>query len=634
MQSENLKSNFINNQKNIIMKSLKITHVIKALVLVVIMSFTVGNVAAQNHSVTVKINYLPVIVPNTPSTLPNIYNVCEYVPVDLQNIYVAHVDTNGVALASTDYTLVFDTLDNFSTPITTYTLKSDGPKTIYAKVTMNNSLACSNDTFSFVLNPRPEPVFTTQTVSTCYGVNADLTTAILSITDGGANPSIEFSRDSATFVSIADSANYDATVLGGTNGGDYKFYARIANTDAGSGCYSLIMPFILHIDTMPTLTLTAAASSNATEVCDGTTINLESFVSSVSPSTGTTLEFSIGDVNFTPALSGTAATNYLVSQNSTIQTSLNIFVRAKMNSTGCVSVNDSVRGFSLKVNPMPKLVLTTNTSSDTVCDATTINLEDHVTSYTSGATLQFSSNVNFTDTIEGAAATSYVLNLGNTTEQTRQFFVRAVMPGSNCVTVTDSIKNFILKIEPVPTIQTITAGGLGNACSNNIITYEVPSQVNVTYAWTVINSPTDGTIQGSGTGAKDSVLWAGANPAAQVQVVYTLTTNGKACSRTATENVTVLQSPTDVNLTIVSGNSETCDDGTNQIQLRVNVTDGAPNFIVDYSWSPDSGTGSVIVNTTAVTGTTFNVTLPNKGVDYTYTINKVTDANGCKLVLP
>ncbi len=623
-----IKVKFYDIQKNTIMKNLKTTHVFKTLLLIAIMGFTIGNAMAQVRSITVRMNYLPVIVPKAPDTVPNIYNVCQHVPLNLKSLYVSEVDTNGTALADTNYTLVFSTQPNFSSLITgpnyTFTLPDGNSQTIYAKVTMNNSLACENDTFSFVLNAKPLPVFTTQNLTACYGIKIDLTNAVQSLTSGGVNPLIEFSTDSANFAAIANPASYDATILGGVNGGNYMHYARVANTDPNIGCYSSILPFNVHIDTMPTLTLTTVATSGTAEICDGTTINLESFISSVSPATGTTLEFSISDTAFTSPLSGTAATAYVLTQNNTAQSPLTIYVRAKMNSTNCVGVNAGVQNFTLLINPMPKLVLTATANGDSVCDATTINLENYISSYTSGATLQFSSNVNFTDTIEGAAATAYALNLGNTSTQDRQFFVRAVLAASGCITVTDSVKNFTIKINPAPTTQTITSSLPANGCSSNIIAYSIPSQAGVTYQW----SFTGGTLQGSGIGTADSVLWGAANPTALAQVVYALTTGTKACSRTATQNVDVKQSPTDVNLAIVAGTTEFCDNGTQQVQLRIDVTSGTPNFIVYYSWSPDSGTSSV---TTTGTSALFNITLPNKGVDYTYTVDKVIDANGCQL---
>ncbi len=613
------------------MKNLKL---FKTIGLLLIMLIIAGSLKAQNYSVTVKVNYLPVIVPNAPTNTPNIYDVCKGVELNLKTLYVAHVDTNNVALPDNAYTLVFSTIaGDFTTnpivgPDYEYILTANS-QTIYAKVTMTNATSCTNDTFSFVLNAKPQPTFLTSAIQTCYGVNVDLTSAIGTITNGGTAPLKEISTDSLNFNAnlVANPTNYDATGLGTLNGGDYKFYARVENVDAGSECYSEIVPFILHIDTMPTLVLTPAAAANTSEACDGTTINLENFVTSVTP-TNASLIFSINDPNFTTPITGAGALSYTLNRSNTTQESLTIYVKAHMNTTGCESVGAEVKSFTLLVNPMPTVTLAVNADGSQVCDATTINLSTYVTDSTAGSTLEFATDANFTNIISNHSA--YVLNYGNTTTQDLPLWVRATLPSTSCTSVGAAVQSFTLKVEPAPTVKTITAG-LSHGCSNNIIAYEITSpQVGVSYLWSAIG----GTIQGTPpTAAKDSVLWGIASANGQVQVVYTLTTNGKACSRTATEDVNILQSPTNVNLEIVSGNAETCDDGTNNIALKVTVDGGTANYVIDYGWSPNNGTATV--STIGGSNTvTFDVTPAQKGVNYTYQLIKVTDANSCKFIIP
>jgi PKD repeat protein len=135
-------------------------------------------------------------------------------------------------------------------------------------------------------------------------------------------------------------------------------------------------------------------------------------------------------------------------------------------------------------------------------------------------------------TFTGSAATSWNWNFGDGGTSTLQnpthpYFNAGTFPVKLCVngTTNCTIKNIVVNALPATPVIT----GPASSCGNQNATYSVPAVAGFTYSWTATN----GTINGSSTGASVNVTW----NATGVGVIAVTVTNQNGCSVTVRREV-------------------------------------------------------------------------------------------------
>ena len=171
--------------------------------------------------------------------------------------------------------------------------------------------------------------------------------------------------------------------------------------------------------------------------------------------------------------------------------------------------------------------------------------------------------------------------------------------GTNCST--SLTRNVTVEEQPAPTIS-----GATTVCTGDVATYSTPAVAGHTYNWT---ASAGGTITSSATGNEITVNWATAG----AQSVSVTQTNASGnCSRTATTNVTVGQTPTQ---TAIAGPAVVCNGSTQ----NYNVTNVAGQT---YTWTvtggtitTGAGTNAIAVQWTTLGNQTVNVTIGTTGTN-------------------
>lgn len=125
------------------------------------------------------------------------------------------------------------------------------------------------------------------------------------------------------------------------------------------------------------------------------------------------------------------------------------------------------------------------------------------------------------------------------------------------------------------------AGNVGEACQGQLIDYSTPYNATSSYLWTVVG----GTTTSSATMNSVTVQW---NTVGNGSITVTETTTGSNCSKTVSENVTVVEQPTPT----IAGPVAPC---TGDI-ATYSVTPVAGH---SYSWTLPGGGGSITSSSSA-----------------------------------
>ena len=344
----------------------------------------------------------------------------------------------------------------------------------------------------------------------------------------------------------------------------------VTGTD-GNGCISsAVDTVLLTVNTLPTLTLTAA---NSGTVCSGSSTMLTATGTGLA---NATYSWSTGSSTLTNTLSVTPVStpeNYSVTATNTV--------------TGCSSATATT---VVTISPTPSITVqdSNSASSSTICLNNSVNL-----------TATGASTYTWTPATGLSPATGSVVNASPTNTNTPTVYTVTGTSAAGCLSNSASAGTFTVTVNPLPILS--LAGNSYSVCNGVSQTFTVSGASN--YTWT----PSVTLINPNS-----------ATPTANTNTTTTYSVTGtdaNGCSSVIPDTVrlTIYPLPT-INVSAQTIAADTCGKGTGGV-TNITVLPGTPPYT--YNWYSIS-TGSLVSTSSSLSN------VPNGS----YSL-EVTDANNC-----
>lgn len=389
---------------------------------------------------------------------------------------------------------------------------------------------------SVTVNPMPE-----------ISAGADQTVCsnglpFLSATAKGAYTTVTWTGGSGTFSNknSLSTLYYPATSESGTN-----VTLRVRTNDATGVCPVASDSLVLTVRPKPVVD-----AGPGQVVCENTVVSLAGTASG----TYNKIEWTVESGSGTFTNSHTLLTQYVPAKGETG------FVTLKLTLSDTLGVCDPVSdNMTITINPLPALSLVSSLDGNEICEgeAATFTAYNalYYKFYVNGALVQDSSLIN---------KYTAVLHTGD------QVWVRGIS-AAHCANNSDTV---IVKVNPLPVVSLVSSDDNNVICKGDAVTFTGDGAEN--YQFFVNNLPVQG------PGLNTDYYTSGLTDGQKVYVLGIDTNNCKDYSDTII--MTVRDLPT---AKIISNDTSFCDNGTNTIALKVQLTGTGPWKV---GWTDDGGT--------------------------------------------
>ena len=340
----------------------------------------------------------------------------------------------------------------------------------------------------------------------------------------------------------ADDDTDNIPLFTASNGTASPVVAIVTVTPTYGTCTGTAKTFTITVNPKPVVAVT-----DPSDICAGSTVNLEGAgISTPTPATATLKYYTANDGTGTE-LTGIALT---VSPATTTV----YYVQATNGTTGCVSDFEAI---TVTVNPLPTFTAT----QKTICSGNSVLLSDAVSGVTSGATVKYYTKNDGT----GTELTGAGLTVSPTSTTT--YYAQATTTATSCVS---DYKAIVVTVNPLPD-PTITGSASAAPGQSGMVYYTEGGMTG--YSWS-ITSGSGSITDGAGTNSV-IVTWTATGT---ISVTYS---NSNGCSPTSptVKNVSVSSQPP---ASIVSGATTVCPDDV------VTYTTESSKF--NYKWTIVGGT--------------------------------------------
>ena len=472
----------------------------------------------------------------------------------------------------------------------------------YVEVTLTGSGCNVMSSAIAQINVIPDPVVSTQPISTSYCQNSPSITP-LSVTATGGTGTYTYqwyknttnSNTGGTLITNATSSTYSPPV---NNVGTFYYYCVIGQT--GANCSVTSQVAVVDVNLQPTITSTNFGPQS---VCVGGTTSAIS-VSYINGTGTATYQWYSNTTNST--VGGTAITNETsatFTPPSTTAGTTYYYCVISFSSGGCTDIISQVA--TIVIHPDPSLSIQP-LATQSICEGGTIPtaLTVNYINGTGTASYQWYVVGSPNTLINGAISSTYTPP-AYTSTGTFEYYVEVSLNGSGCNTISSGVAQIVVIQDPTVNILSTSQ----NYCQFSSNVLPITSNVNggsgtVSYQWysNNINNNTNGVII---NGAVSSTYIPSVSTVGTIYYYCVITQSGSNCGNVS--NVIPIQTYLQPSITSIPFTTQAICIGGSLTPLNVSYVNGVPGATYQwYSNTTNSSTGGV-----AIAGATTNTYTPS-----------------------